>query len=207
MSRQSTLVRPRPLRFVHGQFSIPAVMMRAGTSKGLFFVASDLPRERELRDAVLLAAMGSPDPRQIDGVGGADTLTSKVAIVSRSASNGADVDYLFAQVSVKERTVDTTPSCGNILAGVGAFAVESGLVPGQHPSTRVTIRCVNTGALVDAEFQTPGGWPACDGDFHIDGVPGTGAPVALDFRNIVGGKTGRLFPTGRPVDVIDGVRV
>ena len=205
MSRQNSM--SHPLRLVHGQVSIPAVMMRGGTSKGLFFVASDLPCDAKIRDAVLLAAMGSPDPRQVDGAGGGDTLTSKVAIVSRSASPEADVDYLFAQVSVKESKVDTAPSCGNILAGVGAFAVEAGLVPGEHPSTRVRIRCVNTGALVDADIQTPGGWPAYDGDFRIDGVPGTGAPVALDFRNIVGGKTGRLFPTGRPTDVIDGVPV
>src|SRR6201988_655551 len=139
------------------QTPIPCTLMRGGTSKGPFFLASDLPVDRELRDRVLLAAMGSPDIRQIDGIGGAHPLTSKVAIISRSVRPGIDVDYLFAQVSVDRPLVDVTPTCGNMLAGVGPFAIERGLVAPGDPTTAVTIYMVNTGTVAVAYVPTPGG--------------------------------------------------
>jgi 2-methylaconitate cis-trans-isomerase PrpF len=157
---------------------------------------------------VLLAAMGSPDARQIDGLGGATTLTSKVAIVSRAEpGQPQQVDYLFAQVSVDRDFVDWGPTCGNMLAGVGPFAIESGLVPAQDGETRVMIRAVNTGALIEAIVQTPGGRVTYDGDAAIAGVPGTAAPILLNFADAVGGSTGSLMPTGRPLDRIEGVDV
>lgn len=189
------------------QTRIPCVMMRGGTSKGPFFLADDLPAEREVFDRVLLAAMGSPDKRQIDGIGGADTLTSKVAIVSRSSHPGADVDYLFAQVSVEEAVVDTNPNCGNMLSGIGPFAIEKGLVKAQDGETVVRIYNVNTKGLIEASVQTPGGQVRYDGDTAIDGVPGTAAPISLNFTDAVGSKTGKLLPTGKPLDVIDGIAV
>jgi 4-oxalomesaconate tautomerase len=186
---------------------IPCILMRGGTSKGPYFVASDLPQERCLRDRVLLAAMGSPHARQIDGIGGAEHLTSKVAIISPSKHPGVDVDYLFAQVGITEAVVDTTPNCGNILTGVGPFAIERGLVKAAHPTTRVRIHNVNTGALVEAIVQTPNGLVEYEGTTSIDGVNGSAAPVGLMFRNIIGGSTGKMFPTGRPREEIDGVPV
>ena len=140
-----------------GQIAVPCVMMRGGTSKGAYFLASDLPSEVAARDAVLLAAMGSPDPRQIDGIGGADPLTSKVAIVSRSTRDDADIDYLFAQVVIDEPIVDISPNCGNILAGIGPFAIEAGLFPAQDGRTAVRIHMVNSGKLCIATVSTPGG--------------------------------------------------
>jgi 4-oxalomesaconate tautomerase len=181
--------------------------MRGGTSKGPYFVAADLPVERSLRDRVLLAAMGSPHARQIDGVGGAEHLTSKVAIVSPSEHPGADVDYLFAQVGITEAIVDTTPNCGNILTGVGPFAVERGLVKAGDPTTRVRIHNVNTGALIEAIVQTPNGSVEYEGTTSIDGVNRPAAPVGLMFRNIIGGATGKMFPTGRAREEIHGVPV
>ena len=154
------------------QTGIPCTLMRGGTSKGPFFLASDLPGDVQLRDRVLLVAMGSPDMRQIDGVGGADPLTSKVAIVSRSARRGIDVDYLFAQVSVDKPLVDVTPNCGNMLAGVGPFAIERGLVAAQNPVTPVRIYMVNTGNIAVAQVPTPGGVVAYAGNASIAGVPG-----------------------------------
>lgn len=189
------------------QRAIPCTLMRGGTSRGPYFLRADLPTDTALRDRVLLAAMGSPDHRQIDGIGGATTLTSKVAIVSPSEQPGADVDYLFAQVSVDKALVDTNPSCGNMLAGVGPFAIEQGLVPAQEGETLVRIYNVNTRSLIEAVILTPGGEVAYDGDTAIDGVPGTAAPIRLRFRDIAGSKTGKLLPTGRPIDVIDGVEV
>lgn len=189
------------------QTAIPAVLMRGGTSKGPYFLASDLPADIKTRDAVLLAAMGSPDVRQIDGIGGADTLTSKVAIVSPSDVDGCDVDYLFAQVVVDKAKVDTAPSCGNILAGIGPFAIESGLVPVRGDETKVRIYNVNTQSTIDAVVQTPGGAVEYDGDAAIDGVPGTAAPISLRFLDVAGSKTSALLPTGKPIEQIDGIDV
>lgn len=189
------------------QTRIPCVLMRGGTSRGPFFLASDLPAEPETRDEVLLAAMGSPHDYQVDGIGGANPLTSKVAMISKSRQPGADVDYLFAQVLINEKLVDTKPNCGNMLVAVGPFAIEAGLVPARHPETTVRIYNVNTQALVEAIVQTPGGQVAYEGDAAIDGVPGTAAPVKLNFKSAIGSVTGKLLPTGRALDVIDGVDV
>ncbi|GGG24267.1 hypothetical protein GCM10010964_10500 [Caldovatus sediminis] len=189
------------------QTRIPCVLMRGGTSRGPYFLASDLPEDTATRDAVLLAAMGSPHQLQVDGIGGANTLTSKVAIVSRSAEPGVDVDYLFAQVAVDRAVVDTRPNCGNMLAGVGPFAIEAGLVPVQGRETLVRIRNRNTGALVEAVVQTPDGAVTYEGDAAIPGVNGTAAPIQLRFREVAGAKTGRLFPTGRRTETIEGVAV
>ncbi|TDI63961.1 MAG: 4-oxalomesaconate tautomerase [Alphaproteobacteria bacterium] len=189
------------------QTAIPALFMRGGTSRGLYFEAGDLPPDATARDRLLLAAMGSPDARQIDGMGGATPLTSKVAIVGPSDEPGIDVDYLFAQVLVEENMVDTGPTCGNILAGVGPFAIERGLVAAADGETRVRIRLVNTGDLVEAVFQTPGGAVQYAGSATIDGVPGSAAPVILNFIDCLGAKTGALFPTGNVADRIDGIPV
>ncbi|WP_426959620.1 4-oxalomesaconate tautomerase [Muricoccus radiodurans] len=188
------------------QTRIPCVMMRGGTSRGPYFLATDLPEDPATRDAVLLAAMGSPHRLQVDGIGGGDTLTSKVAIVSRSTEPGVDVNYLFAQVSVDKAIVDTRPNCGNMLSGVGPFAVEAGIVPARDGTTPVVIRNQNTGALVEAVVQTPGGEVTYEGEASIPGVAGTAAPVILKFRDIMGGKCGALFPTGNVADEIQGVR-
>lgn len=187
--------------------SIPCTLMRGGTSKGPYFLAKDLPADSEARNQLLLAAMGSPHVRQIDGIGGGDTLTSKVVIVSPSACPDIDIDYLFAQVSVETATVDTTPNCGNMLAGVGPFAIENGLVRAADPVTTLRIFNVNTQKVVEAVIQTPGGQVTYDGNARIDGVPGSGAPIQLNFRDASGAKTGRLFPTGNRSDVIDGIEV
>lgn len=189
------------------QVAIPCLFMRGGTSRGPYFLASDLPSDVATRDRVLLAAMGSPDARQIDGLGGATTLTSKVAIVSRSERPGCDVDYLFAQVDILKALVDTSPSCGNILAGVGPFAVERGLVPAQPGVTPVRIYNVNTQSRIEALVQTPDGSVAYDGEARIDGVPGTAAPVMLNFMDVVGSLTGKLLPTGNVIDRIGGLDV
>jgi 4-oxalomesaconate tautomerase len=190
------------------QTAIPCTLMRGGTSRGPFFLRDDLPSDREAMARVLLAVVGSPDVRQIDGLGGATTLTTKVAIVSRAASGQAQqVDYLFAQPALDRAFVDWGPTCGNMLAGVGPFAIESGLVPAADGETRVLIRAVNTGALIEAVVQTPGGRVTYDGDTAIAGVPGTAAPVLLNFAEAVGGATGRLMPTGHALDRIEGVDV
>src|SRR5215813_5091336 len=160
------------------QTRIPCVLMRGGTSKGPFFRAEDLPTDVDLRDRVLLAVMGSPDLRQIDGIGGADPLTSKVAIVSKSERPDVDVDYLFAQVVLDKPLVDVSPNCGNMLAAVGPFAIERGLVAAQEGETRVSIYMVNTGNLAVATIKTPGKVVQYDGDTAIAGVPGTAAPIA-----------------------------
>jgi 4-oxalomesaconate tautomerase len=186
---------------------IPCTLMRGGTSKGAYFLASDLPSDVGTRDRVLLAVMGSPDPRQIDGIGGADPLTSKVAIVSPSARPGIDVDYLFCQVWVDKAEVSTQQNCGNILAGVAPFAIEQGLVPVSGGETRVRIFMVNSSQTVVATVQTAGGQPVYDGDAAIDGVPGTAAPIALSFADTAGSTCGSLLPTGRATDVVDGVAV
>lgn len=189
------------------QTAIPCVMMRGGTSRGPYFKASDLPTDSATRDRVLLAAMGSPDDRQIDGIGGATTLTSKVAIVSPSDHPQADVDYLFAQVSIDRAFVDTAPSCGNMLSGVGPFAIDSGYVTAQDGETLVRIRNVNTDSFIDAMIQTPSGQVEYEGTTAIDGVPGTAAPVVLNFQEVVGSKTGALLPTGNLIDTVEGIEV
>jgi 4-oxalomesaconate tautomerase len=181
--------------------------MRGGTSKGGYFLKSDLPADPNQRDAFLLRVMGSPDPNQIDGMGGADPLTSKVAVVSKSARTGVDVDYLFLQVFVDQAIVSDAQNCGNILAGVGPFAIERGLVAATGEQTPVTIFMENTGQVAVATVQTPGGTVAYSGDARIDGVPGTNAPVPLEFRDTAGSSCGALLPTGNAFDVVDGVPV
>jgi 4-oxalomesaconate tautomerase len=189
------------------QTKIPCVIMRGGTSRGPFFLASDLPADAASRAEVLLAVMGSPHEYQVDGIGGANPLTSKVAIISKSKNPDADVDYLFAQVLINERLVDTNPNCGNMLVAVGPFAIESGLVPARDPETVVRIFNVNTQALVESIVQTPNGRVSYTGDTAIDGVPGTAAPVKLNFKSAIGAVTGKMLPTGKPLDVIDGIDV
>lgn len=190
-----------------GLVPIPCTFMRGGTSRGPYFKASDLPSDVKARDAVLLAAMGSPDVRQIDGLGGADTLTSKVAIVSKSTRPGVDVDYLFAQVSIDKPIVDTSPSCGNMLAGVAPFAIETGLVKAAPGETRVMIYNVNTESRIEAVVQTPGGIVEYEGSARIDGVPGTAAPIVLNFMDVVGSVTGALLPSGKARESIEGIDV
>jgi len=186
---------------------IPCVLMRGGTSKGPYFIASDLPAQIEARDRVLVSAMGAGNLLEIDGIGGGNPLTSKVAIVSPSRVPGADVDYLFAQVRVEQRVVDTSPNCGNMIAGVGPFAIEAGMVSAQDGETRVRIFNVNTGKLIEAKVATPGRQVVYDGNASIDGVPGTAAPIHLAFLGAAGSKTGKLLPTGRPLDLVDGIEV
>jgi 4-oxalomesaconate tautomerase len=180
--------------------------MRGGTSKGGYFLEQDLPADIAERDAFLLRVMGSPDPRQIDGMGGADPLTSKVAVVSKSERPGIDVDYLFLQVFVDQAIVTDKQNCGNILAGVGPFAIERGLVAATGDETRVAIHMVNTGQVAIATVQTPGGKVRYDGKARIDGVPGTAAPIPLEFRDTAGSSCGALLPTGNAADDIEGVR-
>ena len=181
--------------------------MRGGTSKGGYFLSHDLPSDTAARDAFLLAVMGSPDPRQIDGMGGADPLTSKVAVVQKSARAGVDVDYLFLQVFVDQAIVSDAQNCGNILAGVGPFAIERGLVAAADGETRVTIYMENTGQIAVATVQTPGGMVTYSGEAKIDGVPGSHAPVPLEFRDTAGSSCGALLPSGNAIDVVEGVRV
>ena len=183
------------------------LMMRGGTSKGAYFLASDLPADAAARDRILLAVMGSPDPRQIDGIGGADPLTSKVAIVSRSERPGIDVDYLFLQVWVDRADVSTSQNCGNILAGVAPFAIERGLVRASDPETRVTIFMVNSSQTVVATVQTPGGHPVYEGATRIDGVPGSASPIGLSFSGTAGSTCGALLPTGHVVDTVNGIDI
>ena len=180
--------------------------MRGGSSKGLYFHPDDLPADEELRNRVLVAALGA-DARQIDGVGGAHPLTSKVAIVSRSASADTDVDYLFVQVVVGEGRVDTTPNCGNMLAGVGPFAIETGLVKAREGQTAVRVRMLNSDNLCELLVQTPGKVVSYEGDAHIDGVPGTSAPIVCNYLDVAGSATGSLLPTGNVRDQVDGVAV
>ncbi|MFZ5964277.1 4-oxalomesaconate tautomerase [Thalassococcus sp. BH17M4-6] len=189
------------------QTAIPYHFLRGGTSRGPYFRRNDLPADRETLSEVLCAVVGAGNPRNIDGLGGGNAVTTKVAMLSRSYDPAADVDYFFAQVAVEERLVDYGPTCGNILVGVGPAAIEMGLVPVAGDVTSVRIRAVNTGALVEAEVQTPGGAVCYDGDTAVDGVPGTAAPVALNFMEVVGSRTGAFFPTGNAMDVIDGIEV
>lgn len=186
---------------------IPCVLMRGGTSRGPFFLASDLPRDQADKDAALLSIMGSGHPLQIDGIGGGNPVTSKVAIVGPSQVEGADIDYLFAQVRTDRQYVDYSPNCGNMLAAVGPFAIEAGLVQAKGQHTLVRIHNVNTGKSIEAKVPTRGNEVVYLGDASIDGVPGLAAPIALTFVDAAGAKTGKLLPTGSPMDVIDDVEV
>lgn len=187
--------------------AIPATLMRGGSSKGLYFAAADLPADQATRDAVLLAAMGSPDIRQIDGLGGAHPLTSKVAVIGPPTRADADVDYLFLQVVVDKPEVSDSQNCGNILAGVGPWAIEHRLVPAQDGMTPVRIHMVNTASIAIASVPTPGGVVNYEGDTWIDGVPGTAASISIEFLDIAGSACGALLPTGNVVDEVDGVRL
>lgn len=187
--------------------AVPCTLMRGGTSKGAYFLADDLPDDIGRRDALLLSIMGSPDPRQIDGVGGADPLTSKVAVVSRSKRDNADIDYLFLQVFVDKPVVTDSQNCGNILSGVGQFAIERGLIEACDDTTEVNVYMVNSDQLATVTLQTPNGQVSYDGDAVIDGVPGSAAPVLQNFPEAAGANCGALLPTGRTCDVIDGVEV
>ncbi len=189
------------------QTAVPAMLMRGGTSKGLYFLASDLPRDEATRDAVLCRALGSPDDRQIDGAGGAHPLTSKVAIVSLSERPDADVDYLFLQVVVDSGEVSASQNCGNILAGVGQFAIERGLIDPADGRTDVRIHMVNSGSIAVARVCTPGRIVRYGGDARIDGVPGTAAPVTLAFEGVAGALCGELLPTGAARETVEGIDV
>lgn len=187
--------------------SVRCMWMRGGTSKGGYFLKDDLPSDIAARDAFLLRIMGSPDPRQIDGMGGADPLTSKVAVVGRSSRPGIDVDYLFLQVFVDQAIVTDAQNCGNILAGVGPFAIERGLVNANDGESRVTIFMENTGQVAVATVRTPGGMVTYDGDAAIDGVPGRHAPIPIEFRDTAGSSCGALLPSGNVSDLVNGVPV
>lgn len=185
--------------------SIAAIYMRGGTSKGPFFDMRDLPKGIAKRDAILLKVMGSPDPKQIDGLGAVESVTSKVVMAEPSKRKGIDVDYLFAQVDITSPTVDTSPPCGNMMAGVGPFAIEKGWVKATIPTTTIMVYNINTNSTIEEIVQTPNGKVVYEGSMKIDGVPGTAAPVIMNLFNQVGGKTGKLFPTGNKKDIINGV--
>ncbi len=189
------------------QTAIPYLFMRGGTSRGPYLNRADLPDDLDSLSKVLLAIIGSGHPLNIDGIGGGAPVTTKVAMLSKSEDSWADIDYFFAQVSVEDRLVDYKPTCGNILSGVGPAAIEMGLIEAQEGETLVNIRAVNTGAKVAAIVQTPGSVVSYSGETVIDGVPGTSAPVALQFMDTVGGVTGTFLPTGNLVDVIDGIEI
>ena len=181
------------------------MFMRGGTSRGPYFLKKDLPDDISQRDKILLAVMGSPDVRQIDGLGGAEPVKSKVAIIDKSKEDGIDVDYYFAQVKIDEPIVDTKPSCGNILVGVGPYAIEKGLVGAQDGETSVIVRDKNTGMKIEQIVKTPNKTVEYEGNYFIDGVPTPGSPIKLKFLNIIGSQTKKLFPTGNSLDQIDGI--
>ncbi|MDR2214167.1 MAG: 4-oxalomesaconate tautomerase [Pseudomonadales bacterium] len=189
------------------QKAIPCLLMRGGTSKGAYFLAEDMPADTAERDRALLGIMGSPDKRQIDGVGGAHPLTSKVAIIKKSERPGVDVDYLFLQVFVDEAKVSSSQNCGNILAGVGPFAIEKGLVKANDGETIVTVYMENTDSIAKQRILTPGGKVEYAGNAAIDGVPGTHAPIMIEFLDVAGSSCGALFPSGNFVDEVNGLKV
>jgi 2-methylaconitate cis-trans-isomerase PrpF len=182
---------------------IYTTIMRAGTSKGIFLNENDLPSDPELRDKVILEIFGSPDLRQIDGLGGADNLTSKLALIGPPTRDDADVDYTFGQVEINEPIIHYTGLCGNISSGVGNYAIEEGLVRAVEPITKVRVHSKNTNQIYEIEVKVKDGRPITDGDFHIDGVPGTGAEIVLNMAGTVGSVTGKLLPTGNPVDILE----
>jgi len=188
------------------QKRIPVVILRGGTSKGIYIKANDLPADPVQRDEVILRIFGSPDVRQIDGLAGADPLTSKLAIIGPSSRPDADVDYTFAQVSINERVVDYNGNCGNISSGVGPFAIDESIIKAQEPITKVRIHNTNTGKMLYAEVQVRDGKSRVKGDCVIAGVPGTGAPILMDFASTAGAATGKVLPTGNPVDVLETKR-
>ncbi|MFV0575074.1 MAG: 4-oxalomesaconate tautomerase [Vibrio sp.] len=188
-------------------FSAPCMWMRGGTSKGGYFLAQDLPQETEKRDAFLLEVMGSPDVNQIDGMGGTTPLSSKIAIVKPSDRDDADVDYLFLQAFVDEPRITDKQNCGNILAGVGPFAIERGLVPIEGEETSVRIYMENTGQYATCVVQTPNGQVNYFGDAHIDGVPNGASPIPIEFKDTAGSTCGALLPTGNQVDEVNGLNV
>lgn len=190
------------------QDSIPCTFMRAGTSKGPFIDLRDLPQDTAERDRIILRFMGSPDTKQIDGVGGAAFVTSKLVMVQPSEKEGIDVDYLFAQVIIDKPIVDTKPTCGNMMSGVAPFAIEKGWIQATHPETKVMVYNFNTNSTIEMIVQTPNGViNYTDGDLSIDGVPGTGAPIVMNLFGVAGGATGKLFPTGKRKDIIQGHEV
>lgn len=188
---------------VEEQVRVPYALIRGGTSKGVFLRAEVLPADAAARDRMILSLFGSPDPRQIDGLGGADLLTSKLAIIGPPSRTDADLDYTFAQVSINDPVVDYDINCGNLSAAVGAFAVDEGLVTPTEPITTVRIHNTNTGRILVAGVPIRGGRAAIEGEYVVHGVPGTGAPISLDFGQTAGGITGSLFPTGRESDILD----
>lgn len=197
--------RPKPLD-VHRdpqQIAIPALFMRGGSSRGAFFLEDDLPKDPHERAAVMLACYGSPDRRQIDGIGGADPLTSKAAVVGLSARDDADLTYTFHQVGIETTMVSTGGNCGNMLSAVGPFAILRGLITAKEPTTSVRIYTTNTDQIVTAQFDTSGGYPTVVGDTSVPGVPGTGATITLDFGDCTGSVSGKLLPTGSVMDTID----
>jgi 4-oxalomesaconate tautomerase len=189
------------------QTAIPYHFLRGGTSRGPYFRREDLPQDRDQLAEVLMAVIGAGHPLNIDGIGGGNAVTTKVAMLARSASADSDIDYFFAQVAVQERLVDFKPTCGNMLVGVGPAAIEMGLIPPEDGETSLRIRAINTGALIEAIVQTPGGRVTYEGDTAIDGVPGTAAPVMVNFLDVVGTSCGAFLPTGNPRDEIGGVEV
>ncbi|MGI9501806.1 MAG: 4-oxalomesaconate tautomerase [Geminicoccaceae bacterium] len=189
------------------QTAIPFLFMRGGTSRGPYFRREDLPADQDELTEVLIAAIGAGHPLNIDGIGGGAAVATKVAMLSASQHKRADIDFFFAQVAVNERLVDYKPTCGNILSGVGPAAIEMGLVATCDPETVIRIHAVNTGALIEVVVQTPGGALRFYGDVAIASVPGTAAPIALKFMDVVGSSTGSLLPTGQPRDEIDGIEV
>ncbi|MCP3997175.1 MAG: 3-methylitaconate isomerase, partial [bacterium] len=195
--------RPDPGPLSSEETQLPFVLMRGGTSKAVFLRGDVLPNDPGLRDASILSLFGSPDPRQIDGLGGADILTSKLAIIDPPSRPDADLDYTFAQVSVSEPVVDYDINCGNISAAVGAFAIDEGLVEVHEPVTRVRVHNTNTGRILYAEVPIINGTAAVGGDYKVHGVPGTGAPIGLDFSQTAGGATGALLPTGAEKDLLE----
>ena len=187
--------------------SIPAYLMRGGTSKGLIFHKKDLPSDRNLLTEYLLKIMGSPDVRQINGLGGGTSVTSKVCIISKSLEKDVDIDYFFAQVEVDRNHVDYAPTCGNMLSALGPFAIEEGLVETSNEITKVNVKSINTNALITLDVPTPDGKLRYSGNFKIDGVPGTGSQILMNFKNLEGKTTGNLFPTGNTTDTFDGINV
>jgi len=185
--------------------AIPCAVLRGGTSRGVYFRRDDLPEDAALRDRILLQIMGGPDALQVDGIGGGHPLNNKIAIVSLSERDDADVDYLFLQVIPGESRVSDGQNCGNILAGVGPFAIESGLLTAGSPATVVRIHMVNTGKTCELTVETPDGVVNYEGDTHIDGVPESAAPIVCNFLDVAGSSCGALLPTGNSLDVIEGV--